>query len=1129
MFGDDVMDSPLPHRYGPYEAISIMGSGGMGTVYTARHVETRVEVAVKALKARTDVAMRCMRGEIEALKQIQHSGVVKILEHGVVDGQPWYAMEIIHGSNLQDVLAGGRSPGFSDSHVDGGDNPITSVLPATLEQVSIHTQVMVAEQYHSDGIVSPESRAVASSMNDRVRDALGFVAKMCHVLKFLHGEGIVHGDLKPSNVMIDEAGCVKLVDFGLVARLGTRVGGKQIAAAADCIGTVGYMAPERLRLRDFDARSDLYAVGSILYNVLTGRKLSRELAEQFDLDWTPGLRGSEVPGEMDSLIARLLRPEPRDRPGHVLEVLGVLKSIGVDTEDPYDTPWRPYLYVSPLHGRNKLIRDLARWGQQSTSLTSMTVLSGASGSGKSRIVLEVIRRFGQRGFPVQAGTCRPESEEGVLLRPFSQMIRGSLDRISIRHKAEPVALLGACRVLVPLMPFLADVVSIADSTTVASDAPSREQVFRALGTLLRQLSDRDELLICIDDLQWADSLTLEAIEFLVGDTSGRPSDSWKPTCSVIATLRRDEISPPIARLLEHDHVAIQSVDLLGVRDVHGMICDMLGGHVVPPGLMRTIESFAMGNPFFVGACMRALIDAGALLLNNRGEWEIGKIPDVFAFPDELISVLARRLDILSDASRALCEVASAFGRSTELRVLEEVSGIEGAAFDRAVDELSRRNILVWAERDDQTVLEFSHDQLLELAYRSLGVDHARRMDVHTRIATVLASRTQARLDAGRVALHWDRAGKFAEASDAYLEAFQQAVRCFAHNEAEDFFLRGIALREGDDEISLRTTIEFISQVYDRNGRLKEAEEWAMKVETKGRSIGSRYVEAKALRILGSVRAQLGRLEAGYACLRDAADMFSDIGDAAALADTLHKIGLIHWWKDECDEAYRFCVEALEYARSAEDTIAVSTIVGTMGLIKFRLKDFDSATAFFEEAVQICQDRGHLRGKGLWWGHIAEVHRAKGEYASAGEYLQRAIEVSRDVCDKRREAGLVVCLARLQRLRGELTEARAILSKVFEDIRQGDHHESVGDYYCELGHIALAAGRSVDDKLAAARRAAGRLGIGEESDLALSIRRLERARDANARGERLYHGQCLGDFPAVIQADFLDAETLTPDS
>lgn len=269
-----------PIRFGPYTISARLGRGGMGTVYEAADA-SGTPVAVKTLTAHLgdDPALRRrFEAEIEALKALRHPGIVRLLAFGEEEGRPFFAMELVAGRSLEEILKGGQRFEW--------------------------------------------------------RRTVAVAGEITRALKSAHDQGIVHRDLKPANLLFpDQPGAgvsVKLADFG-IARLFGDAGHTQ---AGTVVGTAEYMAPEQAAGEPVDARADLYALGLVMFAMLTGRPPFRggsvsEVLRRQRAETPPRVAAMlpEIPPAVDELIARLLAKAPADRPASALAVGRMLAAI----------------------------------------------------------------------------------------------------------------------------------------------------------------------------------------------------------------------------------------------------------------------------------------------------------------------------------------------------------------------------------------------------------------------------------------------------------------------------------------------------------------------------------------------------------------------------------------------------------------------------------------------------------------------------------------------------------------------------------------------------------------------------------------------------------------------------------
>ena len=247
-------------QVGQYRVVERLGTGGMGTVFRATDDMLGREVALKVLRAGLEDCTARFRAEAAALARLNHPAIATVYELFNDDERLVMAMELVRGQTLQHIV----------DHV---------------------------------GVFSP-------------RGAAELCMQTLAGLEHAHASGVVHRDLKPGNLMLTQAGAIKIMDFG-IARL---EGSPDLTDAGAMIGTPSYMAPEQVRGHAVDARTDLYAMGIVFFRLVTGRlpftaETSFEMA-QAQLTATPAKAGDirgDLPGWVDEILVRALAKAPADR------------------------------------------------------------------------------------------------------------------------------------------------------------------------------------------------------------------------------------------------------------------------------------------------------------------------------------------------------------------------------------------------------------------------------------------------------------------------------------------------------------------------------------------------------------------------------------------------------------------------------------------------------------------------------------------------------------------------------------------------------------------------------------------------------------------------------------------------
>ena len=257
-----------------YQIVKLLGEGGMGAVYRAHDRELDREVALKVIRpelARNAQVLRRFKQELILARQITHRNVIRIFDLGQAEGTRFITMEFIEGEDVSEVLAR------------------RGKLPA------------------------PEAAAI--------------VAQVARGLEAAHSEGVVHRDLKPQNIMIDAQGKVSVMDFGIARSMDA----SNMTRTGTLMGTPAYMSPEQAQGRKVDARSDLYTLGIIFYELLTGKPpfeadnpmatLMRRIQEK---PVPPALAEPSVPKAIDEMVLKMLGTSPEERYQSASEILAGL-------------------------------------------------------------------------------------------------------------------------------------------------------------------------------------------------------------------------------------------------------------------------------------------------------------------------------------------------------------------------------------------------------------------------------------------------------------------------------------------------------------------------------------------------------------------------------------------------------------------------------------------------------------------------------------------------------------------------------------------------------------------------------------------------------------------------------------
>lgn len=297
---------PAARSLGDYDLLGVLGEGGMGTVYRAVQRITGRDVAVKvlppALAAHFRRTERFQR-EIHVAASLQHPGIVQVLAAGEEDGCLYYAMELVHGADLGRILE--HRAGKAGQDGAAGQALASPAVVLQAGRAAFEGEAGAAGWRRSPGGLGPD-RAVL----------VWWLAQVARALHYAHQEGVVHRDVKPSNILVDRSGRARIADFGLA-----RPAGMGTLLTLGSAGTPAYMSPEQAAgARGWTGpATDIYSLGATLYHAVTGRlpfgdeDTASSRTRRLRLPAAPRSVAHGVPRDLQAVILRAMDPDPRHR------------------------------------------------------------------------------------------------------------------------------------------------------------------------------------------------------------------------------------------------------------------------------------------------------------------------------------------------------------------------------------------------------------------------------------------------------------------------------------------------------------------------------------------------------------------------------------------------------------------------------------------------------------------------------------------------------------------------------------------------------------------------------------------------------------------------------------------------
>lgn len=605
---------------------------------------------------------------------------------------------------------------------------------------------------------------------------ISLALKLCAAIRDIHSAHIIHKDINPNNVIVNlNTKTVKIIDFGLSTSLPREIAATAIPKLLR--GTLAYIAPEQTgRMnRAVDYRSDFYSLGATLYELFTGRPpfAGRDALELIHAHMArpptpPHDVNPQVPGPISQIIMKLLAKNAEDRYQSIWGVEadlercltqwnahGEIAPFSIDQSRMHDH----FQLTQKLYGRDKEIVSLIdAFDRTSAARAEALFVTGHSGIGKTSLVREVHKPItARRGYFISGKYDQYQRNipYSALLFALQELIRQLLsedDASVARWQRSLQQELGAnARVLSEMLPEL-DLI-IGERTPVAALGPMENQ--ERLMLLMRKFfavicQPEHPLVLYLDDLQWADSASLNLLQRLLIDKDLK-------SFLLIASYRDNEVdvAHPVNILraqLEAKGAATGEIALspLAVEHVEQIVRDTLGASAMDGvGLAKLVHEKTGGNPFFVDEFLKSLHAKRLLRFDTvRRCWRcnLDRIRSQAA-TDNVVDLMTQNIRQLSEATQRALPLAACIGNVFDARILAVVTeqsvdatvqALEEAIRDGMllpVDDLygSRRHSLETSSR--RTSFRFAHDRVQQAAYGLIPPEQ--RATVHYRLGRLL--------------------------------------------------------------------------------------------------------------------------------------------------------------------------------------------------------------------------------------------------------------------------------------------------------------------------------------------------------------------------------------------------------
>ncbi len=979
--------------YNRYQISKKIGEGGLGTVFLAQDLWSGKEVALKLLsdKSASLNQIKLIHKEFNLLRHLKHPGLVEVYDLFMTEAQKvGYTMEFVPGK------------------------------------------------------VFWESKKILD-----LKSFYSLAIQICQILDFIHSHRIIHCDLKPQNFLISPGAKtkkesdfeIKLMDFGLA--------GAKEQNDQKVKGTVGYIAPEILKGEKFDQKADLYSLGVIFYQALTGKLPFNHsdpallIAAQLEQKPTsPDKINPKIPPDLSQLILRLLEADPKRRFSDVWKVQKTLEKLSKSTVAEnffsyYLESGRPPGFARPLRALKQNLKKRNH---------SLFLVSGEKGVGKTSLLQQVKIMIQAQGFvALEIKSDKKTSPIGSL----TPALKTILDYLQEKYP-QRFSELGA------------DLKSIwrnfSERDKKTHPAPATHTDLTEIIMTLQKISDLIPLALLIEGL---DDFDQESLRFLkAGQNLGHSQSSFIiATCSPEFLEGKETLSSFLKREVELEKAQHMVLSSLNLNQTFRLIQAKLPPARPSEKLSSYIFQYSHGNSSYIREILKYL--HGQKLIHRKdGNWQVklDKILDT-EIPPNLKKWLSESLLKYDQKDLKVLKLASLLEDGFEMPALKFISDL---SLEDLFDTLYRllKDRLLLAKKDLWGVkikYQFANLGLKRILYETLP----QKADLHLKIADFYEKQNYAQIPEGisTLAFHYSQSKDFRKGFEFSHKAAAQKALEFAFPQALKHLETALSLAqkftEPEKVAKIAQALSARAGVWKSMGELNSSLQDLKQILKL--NLGPSLIRLKAETY--KALTDLYRLKNSYPeaifYLDQALKIYQELKDESEIARNYNNLGNIFWMALDFQKSEEAFQKAIEIQERLEEPANLATTLNNIGSLYLSQNQFQKALDFYHRSLELRKNSDNLEEQARTLNNIGVVNLALGKYQDAILSLNQSWELNKKTENKKEE------LFNLE----NLTESYYKTGNFFQALSYGEKGIKLAqeiDFKARLGRIQRLLGKTYLD-------------------------------------------------------------------
>ncbi len=912
---------------------------------------------------------------------------------------------------------------------------------------------------------------------------------LCKALTYTHSQGVLHRDIKPENIMITQDGTAKLMDFGLAKALDK----PRLTREGIMVGTPAYMAPENALGRESDARSDIYSLGCVLYEMLVGTppfrsedSLKTIYSQIHDAPVLPSRVNSLIPAALEAITIKAMMKDPTARFQAASDLLHSLEQVslatGKEKSEGEQKGLQPHELASSKDIFTPDLRRTLPFIDRESELASLkslldatmrgegaiVFLAGEAGIGKTRLAEELRTYATLRGVRTLSGRCL-DKESGVPYSPWVQMMKEVINQVSpqVLRKASS----GHTGEIAKLVPEVLEKIgalgaSPAGQLPQAGQADQERTMFHeGIAQFFVNLSEESALTLLFDDLNSADTPSIQLLRHLARKLSNQ-------SIVIIGTYRDTDLEKSSALFqltLDLNRERVLNTVRLKPFDVRGltrMIAETFGEsqEQQTPEFRDLILEKTGGNPFFVEEVLRSLVEQGVIFRTENG-WKRKAISEI-EVPPTVRAVIEQRLSRLDEESLTVLTAASVLGKEFSFELLQKVTAIdEEALLERIERSLKLRLLSEKKLVRGESAYVFTDMQVRDVLQE--GISLVRRRKLHLRAGQAMEELYKDKIEekASELAYHFLE-GNDQEKSLRYcVKAGGRAAELYAHQEALKQFRVALELLEergGDEDVLLK--VDVLERLGD-SSMLVGQNDAAIEYYGKAAAIYEGAGEAKKAGRTYTKMATAyysGRydLQKATELLDRAVKLLEKEGESVELAEAYSRLAIWSWFFGQFSSVNSLCQKALRLAEKLEVRSAECEAYYALGL-NCPVTEMDKMFEYLHKSLQIGLRESEPLTTSIAYLDLGVAYfMCKAENEKAMKILQEGRQYSKSVGYQLGDLVIGAHLGTVYLETGELEKVRHITSEILNS-GSSNFPMTTGRVLGVLGHLHLREGKLVE--------------------------------------------------------------------